>query len=482
MVLDADAAYLALKARDARFDGRFFVGVTSTGVYCRPVCRVRTPRRENCRFFPSAAQAEAARFRPCLKCRPEVAPGLSFADSSRSLAASAAALIDQAVREGRPLTLPALAARLGVTDRHLRRIFQAEHGVAPLAYLTTQRLLLAKQLLTDTAQPVTQIALASGFASLRRFNAAFVERYRLQPTGLRREGASAHGAGLRLAYRPPFDAASLFGFFAARALPGVEQVEALALRRTLAVTHPGRPLAGWIGCTLVPERCELRLEVAPTLAPALGAVMRRVRQAFDLDAEPALIDAALAALDGAPGTRLPGAFDGFEAAVRVVLGQQVTVKAARTLAGRLVERFGARIGTPFAGLDRVFPGAATLAAATPESIGTLGIVRQRVRAIQALAAAVAEGALELHPGAPLEATLDALRALPGIGEWTAQVVALRALGWPDAFPASDIGVYQALDTCDPRRATELAQAWRPWRGYAVMRLWRGLETTKGSST
>ncbi|MGE5117023.1 MAG: DNA-3-methyladenine glycosylase family protein, partial [Betaproteobacteria bacterium] len=168
--------------------------------------------------------------------------------------------------------------------------------------------------------------------------------------------------------------------------------------------------------------------------------------------------------------------------VRVVLGQQVTVKAARTLAGRLVERFGARIGTPFAGLDRVFPGAATLAAATPESIGTLGIVRQRVRAIQALAAAVAEGALELHPGAPLEATLDALRALPGIGEWTAQVVALRALGWPDAFPASDIGVYQALDTRDPRRATELAQAWRPWRGYAVMRLWRGLETTKGSST
>ena len=483
MVLDADSAYLALKARDARFDGRFFVGVTSTGVYCRPVCRVRTPRRENCRFFPSAAQAEAARFRPCLKCRPEVAPGLSFADSSRSLAASAAALIDQAVREGRPLTLPALAARLGVTDRHLRRIFQAEHGVAPLAYLTTQRLLLAKQLLTDTAQPVTQVALASGFASLRRFNAAFVERYRLQPTRLRREGASP-GDGLRLAYRPPFDAASLLGFFAARALPGVEQVEAFALRRTLALTHQGRPLAGWIECRLVPERCELRLEVAPTLAPALGAVMRRVRQAFDLDAEPAVIDRALAALPGAPGTRLPGAFDGFESAVRVVLGQQVTVKAARTLAGRLVERFGMRIETPFDGLARLFPPAPVLAQASAEAIGTLGIVRQRVAAIRALAAAVASGAIELHPGAPLEATLDALRALPGIGEWTAQVIALRALGWPDAFPATDIGVYQALDTRDPRRSAERAQAWRPWRGYALMRLWSGLEaaqTTKAIS-
>ena len=481
MVLDADAAYLALKARDARFDGRIFVGVTSTGVYCRPVCRVRTPRRENCRFFPSAAQAEAERFRPCLKCRPEVAPGLSFTDSSQSLADCAARLIEQAVHEGEPVAMPALAARLGVTDRHLRRIFQARHGVAPLDYLTTQRLLLAKQLLTDTGEPVTRIALASGFESVRRFNAAFAQRYRLNPTRLRREGAP-DAAGLdartelRLAYRPPFDTAALLGFLERRALRGVESVDGLVLRRTLGWTHRGQPLAGWIACRFVPERHELRLAVAPSLAPVLGAVLHRVRHALDLDADPSLTDPVLARIGpGAGGMRLPGGFDGFEVAVRVVLGQQVTVKAARTLLGRLVERFGAPVETPFEGLDRLFTTAEVLAAADPAAIGTLGIVRQRVRAIQALAAAVADGSLDLRRGAPLEPTLDALRALPGIGEWTVQVIAMRALAWPDAFPATDVGVQLALGTRDARAVAERAEAWRPWRAYAVMRLWASLE-------
>ncbi|MDE2160741.1 MAG: methylphosphotriester-DNA--protein-cysteine methyltransferase family protein, partial [Burkholderiales bacterium] len=212
MVLDADAAYLALKTRDARFDGRLFVGVTSTGVYCRPVCRVRLPRRENCRFFDTRAQAEAARFRPCLKCRPEIAPGLSLADSSRSLAADAARFIERAVHGGEAIDMPTLARRLGVTDRHLRRIFVAAHGVAPHDYLTTQRLLLAKQLLTDTAQPVIAVALASGFGSLRRFNAAFAERYRLNPTAVRRARANTSTASaLRLAYRPPLDIEALLG-------------------------------------------------------------------------------------------------------------------------------------------------------------------------------------------------------------------------------------------------------------------------------
>ena len=485
MVLDADAAYLALEARDARFDGRLFVGVTSTGVYCRPVCRVRTPRRENCRFFPSAAQAEAQHFRPCLKCRPEVAPGLSFTDSSHSLADSAARLIEQAVHEGDALAMPALGRRLGVTDRHLRRIFQARHGVSPLDYLTTQRLLLAKQLLTDTTQPVTQVALASGFASVRRFNAAFAERYRLSPTRLRREGAAEHGveptrASLRLAWRPPYDVAGLLGFFAQRAVRGVESVDALTLRRTLALPHHGSVAAGWLACRFVPERHEVHLDVAPGLAPVLGAVLRRARQALDLDADPALIEPALAALPGAPGTRLPGSFDGFEAAVRIVLGQQVTVRGARTLIGRLVERFGTPIETPFAGLDRLFPQAEVLAAADAESIGTLGIVRQRVRALQALAGAVARGELALHRGAPLAATLDALRALPGIGEWTVQMIALRAFGWPDAFPASDIGVCNALGTRDPRIAAQRAEAWQPWRAYALLRLWQTPAPTKGT--
>jgi AraC family transcriptional regulator, regulatory protein of adaptative response / DNA-3-methyladenine glycosylase II len=478
MVLDADAAYLAVKARDARFDGRLFIGVTSTGVYCRPVCRVRTPRRENCRFFDTPAQAEAAAFRPCMKCRPEIAPGLSQMDSSRTLADTAARWIEHAVHSGEDIDLATLAARLGVTDRHLRRIFQATHGVAPHAYLTTQRLLLAKQLLTDTAQPVTQVALASGFASLRRFNAAFVERYRFSPTQLRREGA-APAQALRLAYRPPYDVEAVLRFFANRQVAGVEQVEGLTLRRTLAWRHRGAPVPGWIAARFVPERHEVHLATSPSLAPVLGAVLQRVRQGLDLDADPSLIDPVLARLPvpPRPGTRVPGGIDGFEAAVRVILGQQVTVKAARTLTERLVQRLGEPVETPFPALTHLFPTAERIAGAGADTIGSLGIVRQRVGALQALARAVVAGELQLHRGAPIEATLDALRALPGIGDWTAQVIAMRALAWPDAWPATDIGLFNALGSRDPKHITALAEAWRPWRAYAVLRLWHHLEPT-----
>jgi len=482
MVLDADAAYLALGARDARFDGRLFVGVTSTGVYCRPVCRVRTPRRENCRFFASAAQAEAAAFRPCLKCRPEIAPGLSHTDSSATLAQAAARWINQALQAGTPTALAPIAQRLGVTERHLRRIFQAAHGVAPRDYLATQRLLLAKQLLTDTTQPVTQVALASGFASLRRFNAAFVERYRLQPTQLRRQGGAAPRntePRLRLAYRPPCDVEALLAFFAQRAMRGVEQVEGLELRRTVGWPHEGRRLHGWLVARFEPARHEVHVMASPSLAPVLGALLQRLRQLFDLDADPSLIDGTLAALPVPlrPGTRLPGCLDGFETSVRIILGQQVTVKAARTLVQRLVDRFGTPVDTPFAALTHVFPDAATLAGAEPAQIGELGIVRQRVGALQALAREVAAGRIELQRGAPLQATMDALRALPGIGEWTAQLIAMRALAWPDAWPAADIGLMNALGTRDPRQLSAMAEAWRPWRAYAVLRLWHHLETT-----
>ncbi len=479
MLIDTDAAYLAMKARDARFDGRLFVGVTSTGVYCRPVCRVRTPRRENCRFFASAALAEAAAFRPCLKCRPEIAPGLSAMDSSSILAQQAARWIEHAVHAGEPVSMAALAGRLGVSDRHLRRIFAAAHGVGPQAYESTQRLLLAKRLLTDTTEPVTQVALASGFGSLRRFNAAFAERYRMPPTRLRRDGAPLRTTtALRLAWRPPCDTAGLLGFHARRALPGVEQVEGLTLRRTLALPTAQGPVQGWLACRLVPERHELWLEPSPSLAPALGSLLQRVRQAFDIDADPARIDPVLAPLGAPPGLRLPGSFDGFETGVRVILGQQVTVKAARTLAQRLVARFGTPIATPHPGLERLFPDAATLAGADPEALGQLGIVRQRVRALQALAAEVAAGRLALHPGAPLQPTLDALRALPGIGDWSAQLIAMRVLAWPDAYPASDIGLLNALGTRDVAEAGRRAEAWRPWRAYAVIALWQTLETVE----
>jgi AraC family transcriptional regulator of adaptative response / DNA-3-methyladenine glycosylase II len=482
MTLEPAAAYRALVAHDARFDGRLYVGVTSTGVYCRPVCRVRTPLQRNCRFFANAPSAEAAGFRPCLRCRPELAPGLSLVDSPQVLSAMAARLIDAAARGGEDLYLPHIAQRLGVTDRHLRRIFAVVHGVSPIDYLTTQRLLLAKQLLTDTPLPVTEIAHASGFASLRRFNDAFSTRYRMSPTALRRErpGTPRGALALRLAWRPPYDIDGVLRFFAARALPGVDSVhrDTFALRRTLALVHRGQPLAGWLAGRFVPAKSEFELQISASLLPALGALLERVRQALDLDADPQQIDPVLARLPVAavPGLRVPGSFDGFETAVRVILGQQVTVAAARTLTGRLVERFGTPIETPFADLHRLFPDAPTLAAADAEVIGKLGIVRQRVRALQALAAEVAAGRITLHRGAPLHVTLDALRALPGVGEWTAQLIALRVLAWPDAFPASDIGLLNALGTRDIGSATAQAEAWRPWRAYAVIRLWQTLET------
>jgi AraC family transcriptional regulator of adaptative response / DNA-3-methyladenine glycosylase II len=484
MPLDAQAAYLVIQARDARFDGRLFVGVTSTGIYCRPICRVRLPKAQNCRFFGNAASAEREGFRPCLRCRPELAPGLSLMDSSHALAHHAARMLERAAREGLDTTLPAVAARLGITDRHLRRIFTDCHGVAPLDYLTTQRLLLAKHLLTDTRLPVTQVALASGFGSVRRFNAAFAERYRMSPTALRRErpgtARAAHQVALRLSYRPPYDVDGVLHFHALRCIPGVEAVEGRTLRRTLGLQHQGRQVQGWVAVRFDLLRHEVHVDVAPTLAPLLGTVLERVRHALDLDADPAQIDTALAALPGAAGTRTPGTMDGFETAVRIILGQQITVAAARTLVRRLVERFGTPIVTPFAGLDRLFPTAQVLAQASDDSIGQLGIVRQRIGAIKALAGAVCEGRIELVRAAPLEATMAALHALPGIGEWTVQLVAMRALAWPDAFPASDIGVLNALGTRDARLALQRAEAWRPWRAYAVMRLWRTLETTEGA--
>lgn len=493
MTLGDDAAYLALKTHDARFDGRLFVGVRSTGVYCRPVCRVRTPLRRNCRFFANAASAEGAGFRPCLRCRPELAPGLSLADSSAVLAQQAARCIERIARSGTGLAMPALAARLGVTDRHLRRIFRSEHGVTPIAYLATQRLLLAKQLLTDTAMPVTQVALASGHGSVRRFNAAFAAQYRMTPSQLRTRASVAGSATraaaepplLRLAYRPPYDHAGLLRFLALRSLPRSEAVDGLELRRTLrwplaadAREPAGAELQGWLRCRFVPERHELHVTLAPALLPAAGAILLQLRSAFDLDADPALIDPVLTTLPAPPrpGLRLPGAIDGFETAARIVLGQQITVAAARTLAGRLAAELGDAVATPWSGIDRLFPGAAAIAAADPQRIGRLGIVRRRVAALQALAHAVAEGRIALHPAAPLEPTLAALRALPGIGEWTAQMIAMRVLGWPDAFPASDLGVLCALGTRDAAAAAEQAAAWRPWRAYAVLRLWQTLET------
>lgn len=458
--------YRAILTRDPRFDGVVFVGVTTTGVYCRPVCTARTPGRDRCRFFKSAAEAEREGFRACFRCRPELAPGNSTVDASARLAALATRRIEEGVDD-----IEALASALGVTARHLRRVLGAELGVSPVELLQTKRAGLARQLLLGTTLPVTDVAFASGFSSIRRFNTVIRERFERSPTELRKSrGVRREGFVLRLDYRPPFDWAGLLEFLAGRAIPGVESVADGVYRRTVHIDD----CRGWISVRPDPKRSALLCEVSTSLAPVILQVVARTRRLFDLDAHPTIIaehlerDRRLAPLvRRAPGLRLPGAFDGFEMAVRAILGQQVTVKGATTLAGRIAARTGAPIQTPFPELRVLFPSAAQLASA--RTLANIGMPRARVDALVGLAKHVRDARITLDPHADVERTMDALRALPGIGDWTAQYVAMRALGWPDAFPATDLGVKQALG----KDALALAEAWRPWRAYAVMYLWRG---------
>lgn len=496
-----DSHYLALKARDARFDGRFFTGVTSTGIYCRPVCRVRTPKRENCRFFALAAQAEAAGFRPCLRCRPELAPAgaqapgalpWSTQDASHILGLQAAQLLDTPHTwcQG-ALTMARLAARLGISERHLRRIFEAQWGISPLQYVQTRRLLSAKQLLTDTALPVARIALLSGYTSVRRFNATFAQQYRLPPSALRKAALAPAGTTtstgglpgvvLHAAYRPPYDVDAMLAFFAARCIDGVEQVDLAqrTLARTVSLQHGGQRLQGWVQLQFLPQRCAVAVRVDAALADVLPTVLAQAKALLDLDADPQAIHQVLGTdFPHAEGLRVPGTVDGFELAVRAVLGQQITVQAARTLAARLVQRFGTDISTPWSGLHRLFPTPQALAAASGDALGQLGIVRQRQQAIVALAHAVAQGQLHLQPNAEVGSTLAALQQLPGIGPWTAHYIAMRALRWPDAFPCADVALQRALgvqDAKNPAQMAELASsAWKPWRSYAVVRAWATL--------
>lgn len=494
-----DARYLALKARDARFDGCFYIGVTSTGIYCRPVCRVRAPKRENCRFFTHAAQAEHAGFRPCLRCRPELAPQSptsgpaigdkpwSIQDASSILAQQAARLIDTPeiwIEKGP--SVGGLAKRLGISERHLRRIFETQWGVSPLQYLQTRRLLSAKQLLTDTTLPVSQVAFLSGFASLRRFNAAFSEQYKLNPTQLRStktppdKGALGHGIHIKLAYRPPYDVDAMLQFFATRCVVGIEDFSRVDGRqwmgRTVAITCAQIHYTGWLTLEFEPARYRVNLHVSDSLRDALPVLLARVRSMFDLDADPAAINSLLHEhFPTGDGLRVPGTLDGFELAVRAVLGQQITVAAARTLAQRLVTRFGKPIDTPIAGLNRLFPSPTSIAAAAGDELDQLGIVKQRQAAIKAIANAVLHQGLQLHPGAEVVSTMAALKALPGVGDWTAHYIAMRTLRWPDAFPAGDIALHKALGLFNSKNAAKEAlaasRAWHPWRSYAVLRAW-----------
>lgn len=482
--LDPKACYQAMKAHDARFDGHFFVGVSTTGVYCRPICRVRLPKPENCTFHPSAAAAEAAGFRPCLRCRPELAPGFAATEASARLARTAARMIEDGVATD--VDLAFVARRIGVSDRHLRRIFAAEFGVAPVQYAQTHRLLLAKRLLTDTPLPVVDVAFASGFSSVRRMNALFAQRYGFSPTRLRNDGGQhdaavdEHALSFILPYRPPYDFPRLLAFFGMRAMPGVESVDAAAYRRVVRIASNPTTI-GWLEVSQIPRRHALQLRFSATLAAASQELLSLTRQAFDVGADPQEIAAVLGALaQGAEGLRLPGAFDAFELALRAILGQQVSVKAARTLATRFVEAYGEAVAMPFADLTRAFPLPSRVAALRREEIARLGIVGQRADAMIALARAMLAGTLVLGPACEAEEAIESLRRIRGIGPWTAHYIAMRALAWPDAWPPQDVALLGALqlpNTAPGQRAADaMAEAWRPWRSYAVLHAWRKLET------
>jgi AraC family transcriptional regulator of adaptative response / DNA-3-methyladenine glycosylase II len=479
MDLDAESCYRALAARDPRFDGVFFVGVTTTRIYCRPVCPASTPGRERCRFFPSAAAAEQAGFRPCLRCRPELAPGHAPVDAARHLAYAVAARIEAgALDDGG--SLETLAAEFGRSSRQLRRAVRQELGVSPVELAQTHRLLLAKQLLTETRLPVIQVALASGFASVRRFNALFRSHYRLTPSRLRRARGPTSGEGsvrLRLSYRPPLAWPEMLRYLAGRSLAGVECVCGPCYLRTAALGKH----RGWVRVEPVEGRNALAVELSLSLVPVLPGLLARLRNLFDLNARPDVIvrhlggDARIGpAIRRCPGLRVPGAFHGFELAVRAVLGQQVSVRAATTVAGRMAAAFGQPIETPFPGLNRLSPTPERLAAVDIAELAALGIPGKRAETVRTLARAAAAGQLPLEPGPAPGDTLGRLLQLPGVGEWTAQYIVMRAARWPDAFPHGDLGLRNGMGEMSSGQLLRTAEAWRPWRAYAAMHVWHSL--------
>src|ERR1035437_9253999 len=495
--------YRAVAARDPRFDGRFFTGVTSTGIYCRPICPSRTPARRNMRFFPHQGAAETAGFRACRRCRPEASPGSPDWNIRADLVARAVRLISDGYVDEHGIS--GLARRLAVTERHLHRLVVAELGTGPLALARTVRLQTARRLLSETSVPITEIAFASGFSSVRQFNASFQECYRQPPSALRAgtrpQGAAAGGTGtstgthstgthgtwlsLRLACREPFDGESMLGFLSARAIPGVEQVTDGRYARTI------RTSAGAGVIELVPgppAQGHVLLRVRLTGLGGVGQVVSRCRQLFDLDADPAAIGSALASdhilgplVHAHPGLRIPGAYDGFELAVRAVLGQQVSVSAGRTFAARLAARYGSPLAVPDDGQPAMprllFPGPAQLADA---DLSGVGLTTSRQATLRALAGAMATGRLDLDPGTDPAEAAARLSELPGIGPWTVSYILMRAVRDPDAFPQTDLGLRRAIERlgCPPAHATR----WRPWRAYAALHLWTWEAAEPGGAT
>ncbi len=474
MEFDRQAFERARRSRDPRFDGRFFIGVKTTGVYCRPICPAPSPKERNVTYFASAAAAAEAGFRPCLRCRPETSPGTASWLGTSSTVRRAVRLMTEDGIDRRGVEV--LAERLGIGSRHLRRLFLKHLGATPVAVVQTRRVHVAKRLIDETGLPFSEIAMASGFRSIRRFNATFRNLYGRSPTELRRlaHRRRQQPVGqyrLRLGFRPPFDWDALLEFLAPRAIPGVEVVEDGCYRRTIAIGDA----SGYFEARCRDHSIELSIQFPE--ARALVTIADRVRRLFDLDADPEEIrrhlgrDARLARrIASRPGLRLPGSWDGFELAVRAILGQQVTVKGASTLAGRLVRAYG----RPFPagpGLTHLFPTPKALAAAKDDA---LRLPHSRAEAIRGLASAVNRGDLSFAFVGDIEAFMRKFRELPGVGAWTAEYVAMRALGEPDAFPASDMGLLRAARAKSAKELERRAEPWRPWRAYAAMHLWTPL--------
>jgi len=477
MELDQSACDRARRSRDARFDGRFFIGVTSTRVYCRPICPARAPKDEHVRYFPSAAAAEAAGFRPCLRCRPEASPGTPAWLGTSGLVSRALRLIGEGALDGDGVER--LADRLGVTARHLRRLFLQHLGATPLEVALTRRVHFAKKLLDETTLAFEQVTLASGFGSLRRFNSQIRRTYARTPTELRRLArqhvvADSECYRLRLAYRPPYDWDALLTFLGARATPGVESVDESHYRRTITVDGNN----GTIEVSHLESRSALGLEVRFPDPRALLVIVERVRRLFDLAADPTAIAEHLGAdslLRGSlarhPGIRIPGAWDGFELAVRAILDAQLSARAATTIAGRIASRFGSPMALG-GDLERLFPTPAQLASSALEHAGVLPA---RAETIRSLARQVARGTIAFGPCVEASATASALRALPGLDGGTAAAIAMRALGEPDAFPSRDRVLRRRAGHRTARELDRRAEAWRPWRAYAAMLLWQSAE-------
>jgi AraC family transcriptional regulator of adaptative response / DNA-3-methyladenine glycosylase II len=479
-MIDDKVAYKALISHDSRFDGIFFVGVTSTGIYCRPICPAKTPKQENCRFFDCAEAAEKASFRPCLRCRPELAPGNAPIDDARRIAY----LIAERIEEGqvdKGTNLENIASQFNLSSRQLRRIVQKELGVSPIELLQTRRLLLAKQLLTETRLTITEIAFASGFSSLRRFNDAFSMHYKMPPTRFRKQineqvgmSSATDTLTLQLSYRPPYDWPSMLKFLAARMTKEVELVTDDYYARTVRMGKH----KGWIKVKQAPKKNALIVELSYSLTAVLPALLGRLRNLFDLSARPDLIALHLMkdkilekSVSQNQGLRVPGAFDSFEMTVRAILGQQITVKAATTLACRFADAFGEKIESPYPELSRLTPLPEDLMKASIDDIAKLGIISSRAKSIIALAQAFVSGDIQLDVGMSADLLIKKLVALPGIGQWTAHYIAMRALRWPDAFPKEDIALRNHLGGISAKQAESMSQSWRPWRSYAVMHIW-----------